>query len=291
MLMENYVNTPFCYTGNKYSLLDSLTPEFDYSKKYFCDIFAGGGSVYTNVIDKYEKILVNDIISDLINIHKSLINDDNFVNNVKLLVPKKDDKETFLKLRTSYNEEKTPEKLYALMLSSTNNMIRFNQKLMYNQTFGERSFSDSTQKKIDAFVNHIRPYKNKITYLSEDFYKIKVNKDCMVYMDMPYGYSKNNSNDKDLLKQMNNKQLSEAGYNSFWFKEHEIKLYNYCKMLNNDGASFVLSGVLEHNGNTSWILDKLINDGFNYKEFDFDYKKVSRTNVDKKTREIIVKNF
>ena len=62
-------------------------------------------------------------------------------------------------------------------------------------------------------------------------------------------------------------------------------------MLNDEGASFVLSGVLEHNGNTSWILDKLISNGFNYKEFEFNYKKVSRTDVDKKTREIIVKNF
>ena len=152
------------------------------------------------------------------------------------------------------------------MLSSTNNMIRFNQKFQYNQTFGKRSFSDSTQKKIDNFKNHLQPYKNKITYISEEFYKIKVTKDCMVYMDMPYGYSKNNSNDTDLLKQMNNSQLSQAGYNNFWFKEHEIKLYIYCKMLNDEGASFVLSGVLEHNGNTSWILDKLISNGFNYKE-------------------------
>jgi site-specific DNA-adenine methylase len=286
-----YINTPFNYTGNKFKLLEQIIPEMDYSKKFFCDIFAGGGSVYTNIIDKYEHILINDIIKDLISIHKLLINDDNFVNNVKLLCPKKDDKEGFIKLRTSYNENKTPEKLYALMLSSTNNMIRFNQKFNYNQTFGKRSFSNSTQKKIDCFINHLTPYKNKITYISEEFYKIKVNKDCMVYMDMPYGYSKNNSNNKDLLKQMNNKQLSEAGYNNFWLKEHEIKLYNYCKRLNDDGASFVLSGVLEHNGNTSWILDKLIIDGFKYKEFDFNYKKVSRTNIDKKTKEIIVKNF
>lgn len=285
------INTPFNYTGSKYKLLEQLMPEMDYTKSNFVDLFCGGGSVYTNVVDRYSKILVNDIISDLIGIHIGLINDDNFVSNVKLLCPKKDDKELFLKLRTSYNEEKTPEKLYALMLSSTNNMIRFNQKFLYNQTFGERTFSDSTQKKIDAFVKHIRQYKDKITYMSEEFYKIEVDKDYMVYMDMPYGYSKNNSNDKDLLKQMNGKQLSEAGYNNFWTKNHEIELYNYCNKLNDKGASFILSGVLEHNGYTSWILDKLISDGFKYKELDFDYKKVARKNVDKKTKEIIIKNF
>lgn len=49
------INTPFNYTGNKFKLLDQILPHMDYSKKYFIDLFAGGGSVYTNVVDKYEK--------------------------------------------------------------------------------------------------------------------------------------------------------------------------------------------------------------------------------------------
>lgn len=265
------INPPFNYTGSKYRLLDTILPEFDYSKKFFCDIFAGGGSIYTNVIDKYEKILVNDIIKDLIGIHKGLINDQNFVNNVKLLCPKKDDKESFLKLRTSYNEEKTPEKLYALMLSSTNNMIRFNQKLQYNQTFGERSFSDSTQKKIDLFKNHIEPFKNKIIYITESFNKIKINKNSMVYIDPPYSNT-------------------SAGYNTIWSEKNDIVLYDYCIDLDKNGSSFMISGALNHDGNRSLLLDKLITYGFKYKELDYDYNKVSRKG-NKETTEVIIMNY
>ena len=52
----------------------------------------------------------------------------------------------------------------------------------------------------------------------------------------------------------------------------------------------MISGLLYHNGESSWILSKLLEDGFNYKELIFDYKKVSRIG-DKKSREFIVKNF
>jgi site-specific DNA-adenine methylase len=69
----NYIETPFNYTGSKYKLLSQLLPNFDYSKKYFIDVFAGGGAVYTNILDKYEKVIVNDIINDLVGIHKELI--------------------------------------------------------------------------------------------------------------------------------------------------------------------------------------------------------------------------
>ena len=66
------IETPFNYTGSKFKLLEQLLPVFDYTKPYFVDVFAGGGSVYTNVVDKYQKLIVNDIITDLIGIHQNL---------------------------------------------------------------------------------------------------------------------------------------------------------------------------------------------------------------------------
>jgi site-specific DNA-adenine methylase len=144
----DYINTPLNYTGSKFKLLYQLLPEFDYSKIYFIDLFCGGGSVYTNIVDKYEYILCNDVIGDVIGIHKGLIFDsENFIKKIKKLSPNKDDQEAFLKLRKSYNENKNAEALFALMLSSTNNMMRFNMQLFYNQTFGKRSFNESTQKR------------------------------------------------------------------------------------------------------------------------------------------------
>ena len=46
------IETPFNYTGSKFKLLSQLLPVFDYSKSTFIDVFCGGGSVYTNILDK-----------------------------------------------------------------------------------------------------------------------------------------------------------------------------------------------------------------------------------------------
>lgn len=137
-MKENLVQTPFNYTGSKYKMLQQLLPEFDYTKDTFVDLFCGGGSVWSNILDKYKKVIANDIIEDLVNIQKSLLESDSLIDKTKNLNPGKDNKEDFLKLRDSYNNDKSPEKLWALMLSSTNNMMRFNKKFKYNQTYGNR---------------------------------------------------------------------------------------------------------------------------------------------------------
>lgn len=280
----NYIETPFNYTGSKFKLLSQILPEMDLSKKTFVDVFCGGGSVYTNVVDKYQKVIANDIITDLVGIHKSLVESDDIINSTKNLCPGKKNPEGYAELRNSYNENPTPDKLWALMLSSTNNMIRFNQKFKYNQTYGDRGFSDATQKKVDNFTKHIREYKDNLVYLSTQFNKIEIDSDMMIYCDPPYGRIK--EEDGSLGK----KQISEAGYNAFWLKEDDIKLYNFLINADKVGASFMVSGVLYHDGKTCWMLDKLIADGFRYKFIEYDYNKVSRKG-DKETREIIITNY
>lgn len=56
-----FVNTALNFTGSKYKLLEQIIPEMDYTKKFFVDLFSGSGVVGFNVVDKYEKILTNDI--------------------------------------------------------------------------------------------------------------------------------------------------------------------------------------------------------------------------------------
>jgi len=279
------INTPFNYTGSKYKLLEQIIPNFDYTKNTFVDLFAGGGSVYTNIVDKYDTVYINDIIENLIGIHKELIDSDDIINRVKTLCPNKNDKEGFLKLRESYNNKKSPDKLFALILGCNSNLMRFNKKGKFNQTWGNRGFSNNTDKKIKLFIEHIRPYKNKIIFKSKDFYEIKINKPSMVYIDPPYGSI------IDTNGNISKKQISEAGYSNLWTMEHDIKLYDYIKKLNTNKSSFMLSGVLEHNDKISWLLNKLINDEFKYKELNFNYEKISKRKIIKNTKEIIIMNY
>ena len=119
---------------------------------------------------------------------------------------------------------------------------------------------------------------------STQFDEIEIDSDMMIYCDPPYGRIK--EEDGSLGK----KQISEAGYNAFWLKEDDIKLYNFLINADKVGASFMVSGVLHHDGKTCWMLDKLISDGFRYKVIEYDYNKVSRKG-DKETREIIITNY
>lgn len=278
------IETPFNFTGSKFKLLDRLLPEFDYSKETFVDVFCGGGSVYTNIVDKYQQIEVNDVISDLIGIHKGLLDNDNIIEKTKSLCPDKNDEIAYGKLRDDYNNNPTPDKLWALMLSCTSNMMRFNQKFKFNQTFGKRTWNSNTEKKVVDFKNHIRKYSNKITFMSKSFYDLEIKPNTMYYLDPPYGRIKNEDGS------MSNKQISEAGYNTFWKENDDKDLYNFLHNINEIGSSFVVSGVLHHNQQTCWMLDKLIADGFYHKELNFDYNKVSRSGK-KDTVEVIIKNF
>jgi len=106
----------------------------------------------------------------------------------------------------------------------------------------------------------------------------------MYYLDPPYGFC------IDEKKQITNKQISTAGYNTTWKQNDDIKLYNYIKNIDEKGASLMLSGLLNHNGNKSWIMSKLIEDGFKYKDLSFNYNKVSKVG-EKDSQEIIIMNY
>jgi DNA adenine methylase Dam len=266
------VETPFNYTGSKFKLLPQIITHFDYTKPYFVDLFMGGGSVYTNVVDKFEKILANDIIGDLVGIHQQLLISDDIITQTKSICPDKTDADAFLRLREDYNNNPSPEKLWSLMLSCTSNMMRFNQKFKFNQTFGKRSWNSSTENKVEIFKNHIRQYKDKIRFTSNSFYDVNISSNkVMVYADPPYSNT-------------------EAGYNAYWKKDDDDKLYNYLLDIDRKGSSFMISGVLNHAGETCKLLDDLIKDGFKYKTLNYDYNKVSRVGK-KQTDEIVIINY
>jgi len=263
------IETPFNYTGSKFKLLSQLLPQFDYNKSTFVDVFCGGGSVYTNILDKYKNVIVNDIISDLIGIHKSLIKSDDIIEKTKSICPGKLNPEGYSKLREDYNLNPSSDKLWALMLSCTNNMMRFNQKFKFNQTYGNRGWNSNTDTKVDNFKNHIRNF-NNIEYLSTHFENLDFS-DSMLYIDPPYSNT-------------------EAGYNAFWKKDDDTKLYNWIKEMEKKGCSFAVSGTLSHDGKPCLLLDKLVADGYNVVEFEFDYNKVSRVGK-KETKEVLIKNY
>ena len=266
------IETPFNYTGSKFKLLEQLIPVFDKTKPNFVDLFAGGGSVYANVVTIYDKIFINDIIKDLMEIQRNLIlAKETTVDTVKGLVVSKEDKDGYNALRASYNEEPTPEKLYALMLCCTNNMMRFNKKFKFNQTFGKRTFNANTQRKIDSFSTHMQLHSEKLQFSFQNFYDFPLMSNSFYYLDPPYSNT-------------------EAGYNSYWESNDDIGLFEYCKKINDIGSTFAISGSETHAGQRCRLIDLLTEAGFKKILIDTDYNKVSRKGS-KETQEVLVVNY
>ena len=272
---KNYIDPPFKYIGSKRKLLPQILPEFDYSKKYFIELFCGAGSIYTNVIEKYQKIIINDLNPELMGIHKNLLyNTDSFLDTVKSIVPGKNDLQKYLDLRHSYNKNKTPEELFVLLQTCFSNILSYDNSNNFNQTFRYRNWNNKIGERINEFVEHVYPYKDKITFLNKRFEDVIVPNNSMVYLDPPYIQSK--------IKY----------YGGTWRKEDDNIIYDYIKRINENGNSFILSGTLSHDGKESELLKKLIEvDGFTCKHIKCDYSNVSQSKRNKKTVEVIVKNF
>ena len=199
-------------------------------------MFAGGGSVYLNVLDKYKNIIVNDVITDLIEIHKN-IQDETFLNkSITLSKQCKHDKDFYLKLRDDYNNENKPEQLLALIWSCNSNMMRFNKSLEFNQTWGKRSANKNTNKKI-SIVKSLDL--SNISYQSKHFNMLELEdyEDVFVYLDPPYSNT-------------------EAGYNALWSKGFDdVSLIELIKFYIKNNIAFGISGV--DNGKENIVSDFL----------------------------------
>jgi DNA adenine methylase Dam len=202
------IESPINYMGSKYKLLDRLIPLFPKAKT-FVDLFTGGGSVYMNISHLYENVIANEYINGVYQIHKNL-NDKSFVQEaINHSVITKDSQENYLKLREVYNIYNEPEKLLALIWSCNSNMMRFNNKFEFNQTWGQRCFNKNTQKKLDKFWEKDL---SNVTFTNLSFEKVILNQDAFLYFDPPYSNT-------------------EAGYNAIWSNYHEeqlLRLLDFC---------------------------------------------------------------
>ncbi len=246
------IESPINYMGSKYKLLDRLIPLFPKAKT-FVDLFAGGGSVYMNINHLYEEVIANEYINGVYQIHKNL-NDKAFIKEaINHSIITKDSQENYLKLRDAYNTYNEPEKLLALIWSCNSNMMRFNNKFEFNQTWGQRCFNKNTQKKLDKFWE--KDFSN-VTFISLSFEKVILNQDSFLYFDPPYSNT-------------------EAGYNAIWSNYHEEQLMRSLEFCIEMNQPFGISGCINNKPNK--IYDFLVKQE-NLKVYYFEdlYQKISK---------------
>lgn len=180
--------SPLNFTGAKDKLMPVLLEHFPKDVETFYDVFAGGLSVTVNC--DYKNIVANDIITPMIDFYREIQNYKNvyeFVEIVKKFAIPKDNQEEYNRVREQFNETENPYLFFALVSSCTNNMMRFNKKLKFNQTFGKRTINPSTIEKLVGY--HTQLHKKNVTFTSQDYVSFLLEetpgKDDFVYLDPP----------------------------------------------------------------------------------------------------------
>jgi DNA adenine methylase Dam len=274
LVNQKNLKPPTNYTGSKDKLMNQLVEHFPSkeSVNLFYDVFAGGLSVSIN--SPYDRIIANDIITPLIQFYQNL-KDNDIEQEVQKILSHKIDKtsaQEFANLRVKFNQTKDPYLFFSLVSSCTNNLMRFNKKFDFNQTFGKRAINDNTIQKVRDYSEVLKSKDIQFTNLTfTELFKLRQpTVDDFVYMDPPY-------------------IGTEAGYNAFWSKDLEASLYNTLDELNNRGVRFAFSGVSIHKGVKNPHLDKLSK--YKIIELEYDYEKVARKKNAGESQEILVINY
>lgn len=279
----NYYKSPMNYIGGKYKLLSQILPYFPSNIDTFYDVFAGGCDVSLNV--KCNRIVANDINSEMIDLYNTLKNSSNdFVLNYIESTIKKyglsiSDDTSYYNFRKYYNEFKNPLDLFVLLCFSFNHQIRFNNNLEFNSPFGKNRscYNSNIKKNLINFLDIIK----RIDFTCSDYRKIdfdKIKPNDFVYFDPPYSITIGTYND------------GKRGF-SGWNSEDDNALFSILDKLNEKNIKFAMSNVIKHKGK---INNNLVNWAKKYKVhyLNYDYNNSSyNTKISDETIEVLICNY
>lgn len=263
-----FIKSPLNYTGNKYRILEQITPLFPKKISCMVDLFCGGATVGLNV--KADKVIFVDSNQYVINLliylakldfEEALDTFEKIINHYGLSYSykygykkyrdysknkldnnglKDYNTEGFYELRSDYNRllDKTTDianaMLYILMVYAFNNDIRFNSDGEFNLPVGKTDLNSRNIEKIKLYIERTKTLKTEFvctSFNSLEFKEILKVAD-FVYMDPPY-------------------LLGDAVYNSTWNNESEHNLLDFIDYLLKNGINFALSNVLTKVGKTN----------------------------------------
>lgn len=295
------IRSPFFYVGDKYKLMTQLLKLFPENIDTFIEPFVGGGSVFLNT--KAEKYLVNDLDSNIINLHKlfySLRHDkDKFLKELFSIIEYYDlscsflgktvpdelkekyvktyyakyNKENYIKMRSDFNENGNIKLLYLLLVYGFNHMIRFNKKGEFNLPVGNVDFNNNTVVAINNYLTYVRNI--NIDYSDYDYIEflknINFKKEDFIYFDPPY-------------------LLSNSEYNKLWNDEKEKELYDIIDYIDSKGIKFGLSNLLVRKNQKNAILEKWM-DKYDVYDIKSNYISYYDNSVDRNNREVYITNY
>ncbi len=247
--------SPLNYIGSKAKLIPYIKENM-LSASTLIDVFGGGFNVGVN--SDSESIYYNDINFIVKGLIESFRNYDtyDYITYVKKFIKnqhlEKGNKETYLKAREYYNSlpenKKDNRMLFALILYSFQQQIRFNSNYEFNNTAGIRWFNDCILAKLISFSRVIK--EKEIEFISTDYInlreKITINANTFLYFDPPYKLTTGSYND------------GKRGFKG-WDDHLEQELFHFIDEMTQIDVPCMLSYVLEHKGVINMALEDWIN--------------------------------
>lgn len=286
--------SPLNYPGNKARILEQIIDFFPKNIYKFVDVFCGSGIVGLNskcinlilndgeyriikLLEYFKKNNIDEILRSIEEIIKkyNLTDSKNKPKNFYKIYKNEGlsnyNKEGYLRLRNSYNNNPSSIKFFMLIIYSFNHYIRFNSKNLFNVPVGKMDFSDSLLNKTIEFILELQnkdiqflnlDFRDKSLYETGDFF----------YFDPPY-------------------LITQAPYNLVWNKKDEQDLYGILDKLNSLNLKFALSNVIISNGKTNDIL-KIWSKKYNINEIKRQYANANyrRKNLSKSV-EVLITNY
>lgn len=267
--------SPLNYSGSKDKLILDIKKELPKELEVFVDVMGGAFNVGINMLPT-KKVVYNEINKEIYEIIKMLLISDKteLINkikeNIKIFNLEKGNKDSYLRLRKSYNNSKDIFLLYLLHMYSFQNMIRFNSKKEFNTPVGVAGYSLDLEERIKKFKPLVECELLNLDYANINWDQYP--KNTLFYFDPPYFITNASYND------------GKRG-NKGWSTNEEIELLNILNILNEKGYKFLLSNVLYHKDKTNHLLVNWINE-HNYKVIE-----IGKKGLRYSKNEVLIKNY
>jgi site-specific DNA-adenine methylase len=193
------MNKLFGYMGGKARYVDILNTYINKSdKNIYVEPFLGSGVVLLNLEKEFDQYIVGELNSSLLNIFNQLSknSEDKIISTIEKFESKINfrKKEEFYKFRDWWNERLYKTNTFAeaigliiLITCSINNASRFGPN-GYNQSFGNRFFTDVKKKKLMNAAKRLRSLNGKIIFCNDWSLCLlpKTKNNALCYLDPPY---------------------------------------------------------------------------------------------------------
>ena len=272
-------SSPLNYIGGKADMIDFFRMYTPKNIKRYVDLFGGGFNVGINI--ECQQLIYNDCnfkVRELLEVFKNEETIDIYKYIEKMIKKyslKNGDKDSYIKIRTLYNEtpleKRDPKLLYLLVMYGYQQQIRFNSKYDYNNPVGQAGYNDKILEKLISFCRNLK--EKNVSFYSKQFDSLNdlIDKDTFIYLDPPYLITLGSYND------------GKRGFNG-WTETDEKRLLSYLETMNKMGVKFMLSNVIEHKNKKNNILINWVKAN-NFKIINYEGK------TRKSRNEIIIINY